>query len=424
MPAPPDHRPPAPADTAHRAATGPGPVEPGAPRRAGTLARTLLPASITVTVLASSSAPTPLYATYEREWGFGALTTTVVFGVYALAVLLALLVLGRLSDHLGRRPVLLVALAVQVVAVLVLATAPEVAELLLARVLQGLSTGAAVGAAGAMALDVDPRRGALANSVAPPVGTATGAVLSAAVVQFLPWPTHLVYLLLLALYVLQGVAVALAPETVRRDGTAWARALSSLVPRIGLPRRLRAPFAVAAPVVFAVWALAGLYGSLAPSLVRTVLGWDSPFAGASTLSLQTAVAAVTVAATYSTAARTGVVVAVVALAAGMALTLLALSGTSAAVFFLGTAVAGVGFGAGFQGGIRLVVPRAEPSERAGVLSSVYVAAYLGLGLPAVLAGFLVVHGPGLLTTARGYAVAVVVLAAVAALAMLRRPARG
>nr|WP_281373043.1 MFS transporter [Kineococcus aurantiacus] len=372
--------------------------------------------------MASSSAPTPLYATYERDWGFGALTTTVVFGVYALAVLLALLVLGRVSDHLGRRPVLLAALAVQVVAMLVLATAPGVAELLVARVLQGLSTGAAVGAAGAMALDVDPRRGAFANSVAPPVGTATGAVLSAVVVDLLPWPTHLVYLVLLALYVLQALAVALVPETVRRDGDARARALSSLVPRIGLPRRLRAPFAVAAPVVFAVWALAGLYGSLAPSLVRTVLGWDSPFAGASTLFLQTAVAAVTVASTYSVAVRTSVVVAVVALAAGMALTLLALSSRSATVFFLGTAVAGVGFGAGFQGGVRLVVPRAEPSERAGVLSAVYVAAYLGLGLPAVLAGVLVARGGGLVTTAREYAVAVVALAAVAALGMLRRPA--
>ncbi|WP_432519067.1 MFS transporter [Kineococcus sp. SYSU DK006] len=386
-------------------------------------ARLLLAASITVTVLASSSAPTPLYATYEREWGFSPLTTTVVFGVYALAVLASLLVLGRLSDHLGRRPVLLAALGVQVVAMIVLATAPGVAELLVARVLQGLSTGAAVGAAGALALDLDRRRGAVANSVAPPVGTATGAVLSALVVEFLPWPTHLVYVVLLVVYVLQAAAVALAPETARPGDGARVAALASLAPRIALPPRSRAPFAVAAPVVFAVWALAGFYGSLAPALVRTVLGWDSPVAGASALFVQTAVAAVVVVLLRPVAARTSVVVAVVALAAGMGLTLLALPLASAAVLFTGTAVAGAGFGAGFQGGIRLVLPQAEPHERAGVLSAVYVAAYLGLGLPAVLAGVLTVHGGGLLTTTREYAVAVVVLAALAALSLARRPAR-
>ncbi|MBB2903612.1 MFS family permease [Kineococcus radiotolerans] len=380
----------------------------------------LLPASITITVLASSSAPTPLYTTYEREWAFSALTTTVVFGVYALAVLSALLVLGRVSDHLGRRPVLLAALAVQVVAMVLLATAGGAAQLIIARVLQGLSTGAAVGAAGAMSLDLDQRRGALANSVAPPIGTAFGAVASASVVQFLPWPTHLVYLVLLVLYVLQAVGLAAAPETLRRGETARAQALVSMVPRVSLPRRLRAPFVVAAPVVFAVWALAGLYGSLAPAIVRDVLGWDSPFAGASTLFLQTVVAAITVVLLYSAPARTSVLIAVMALAAGMALTLVALSTTSSPLFFFGTAIAGVGFGAGFQGGIRLVVPHAEPGERAGVLSSVYVAAYLGLGLPAVLAGVLTVYGGGLLTTTREYAVAVVVLAALAALAMLRR----
>ena len=73
-------------------------------------------ASITVTFLAASSVPTPLYATYQREWRFSPLTTTVVFGAYAIAFLAALLCLGRLSDHVGRRPLILAGIAGQLVA--------------------------------------------------------------------------------------------------------------------------------------------------------------------------------------------------------------------------------------------------------------------------------------------------------------------
>jgi MFS family permease len=111
-----------------------------------------------------------------------------------------------------------------------------------------------------------------------------------------------------------------------------------------------------------------------------------------------------------------------ALVAGVAVTLAAVSADSAAGFFAGTAVAGVGFGGGFQGGIRLVVPLAGERERAGVLSLLYIVSYLGLGVPAVIAGVLVTEVNGLLETAREYGSAVIVLAAVAlAGLLLHRP---
>ena len=131
-----------------------------------------LQASIILFFLAGSSAPTPLYAVYQAKWGFSPITTTVVFGVYALAVLASLLVVGRLSDHIGRRPVLLAAIAVQAATMLVFATAEGVPELMVARVIQGLSTGAAAGAVGAGMLDIDRAKGTIANAVAPLTGTA------------------------------------------------------------------------------------------------------------------------------------------------------------------------------------------------------------------------------------------------------------
>ncbi|WP_198533465.1 MFS transporter [Streptomyces sp. AcH 505] len=384
-------------------------------RRLPPSAALLLLASITVSFLAGSSAPTPLYAVYQGEWGFTPITTTVVFGVYALAVLAGLLTLGKLSDHVGRRPVLLAALAVQAVSMVVFATAEGVPALLVARIVQGISTGAALGAIGAGMMDINRPRGTVANAVAPGVGTATGALVSGVVVQYLPAPTHLIYLALLALFALQAVGVLLMTETVTRK----RGALSSLVPEIKLPRAVRRPVLVAAPVLFAVWALAGLYGSLGPALARDLVGSSSFVFGGLGLFVLAGVAVVAVLALRGLAPRTLMLTSVATLSAGMAVTLVSLAEGSAAGFFLGTAVAGVGFGSGFQGGIRMVMPLTEPHESSGVLSLLYVVSYLGMGGPAVLAGFLVVHAGGLLTTAREYGIAVIVLAGIALLGLLR-----
>jgi MFS family permease len=112
-------------------------------------------------------------------------------------------------------------------------------------------------------------------------------------------------------------------------------------------------------------------------------------------------------------ARTVMHTGIAALVTGVAITLVALGTGSAALFFAGTAVSGIGFGSGFQGGIRTVVPAAAPHERAGVLSLLFTVSYLGLGVPAVAAGFLSVHGAGLIGATRDYGVALIVLAAFA-----------
>src|SRR5260221_13134418 len=151
-------------------------------RRLSAAAAFLLLASITVSFLAGSSAPTPLYPLYMAQWGLRPLTITVIFGIYALAVLLALLVAGRLSDHLGRRPVLLTAALAQAATMVLFATATSLAGLLFARVVQGLTTGAAIGAVGAAMIDLDKARGTVANAVAPPFGTALGGILAGVLV--------------------------------------------------------------------------------------------------------------------------------------------------------------------------------------------------------------------------------------------------
>ena len=389
-------------------------------RRTSSTATLALLVSIVVTFLASSAAPTPLYATYGAEWGFGSLGTTIAFGVYAVAVLVALLVLGRLSDHLGRRPVLLAGIAGQIVSLVVLTTATGYPALLTGRVLQGVATGAAVGAVGAAMLDVDRVRGSVANGTAPGVGTAVGALLSGAVVQFLPAPAHTIYLLVIALLLVQAVGVLRMAETSPRLPGAGLRARASLVPEIRLPRAVRPRMLVAAPVVFAVWALAGLYGSLAPTLVHQ-LGAHGVLLGALALSTLAGVAAAAGLVLRDQAPRTLMLIAIAALVVGVTGTLASVEARWLLGFFVGSFVAGIGFGTGFQGAVRSAVGAAEPHERAGVLSALYVVAYLGMGVPAVVAGALVGRVGDVTSVVRDYGIVLVVLA-LGALVGLLRPA--
>jgi MFS family permease len=371
--------------------------------------------SVVVFFIASSAAPTPLYAVYAREWGFSPITTTVVFGVYAVAVLVSLLTLGRLSDHVGRRPVLLVAVIAQALTMLLFATASGVPELLTARVLQGVATGAAAGAVGAAMLDLDRARGTLANAISPPLGTAVGAIGSSLLVQFLPAPTHLVFLALGIVFVAQALGLALMRETSSRV----PGALASVRPEFSLPTAVRRPLLVAAPALVAAWAIPGFFASLGPVLTGTVLGSRSYVVGSLALFILAAAAAVAVYVFRSMSPRRLMLLGTTTIPVGVGMAVLSFGLASAAVLFTGTVVAGIGFGSAFQGAIRMVVPHAAEHQRAGVLSVLYVVSYLAMGLPAVVGGFLAVYAGGVVDAGREYGLAVVAIAVVALLGLVR-----
>jgi hypothetical protein len=172
-------------------------------------------------------------------------------------------------------------------------------------------------------------------------------------------------------------------------------------------------------VLFASWALAGLYAALGPSLVQALTGSANVVLGAASLTVLAATAVASVYLLRNVDAGTVLVSGIAGLVAGVAITLIALGIGSEALFFAGTFVSGIGFGAGFQGGIRSVVPLAEPHERAGVLSLLFVVSYLGLGIPAVAAGFGATDGLGLLGAARVYGIALIAAAGLALAGLYR-----
>jgi hypothetical protein len=272
-----------------------------------------------------------------------------------------------------------------------------------------------VGAIGAGLVDLHRIRGTVANAVVAPAGTAAGALGAGLLVQYLPDPAQLVYLVLLGVFALQWAGVALMPE----PGTRRPGALASLRPRVSVPPSVRRPVLAAIPALLAVWSLGGFYGSLGPALVSLLAGAQSAVLGGLALFILAAAGAVTVLALHRSPPRRVLAAGMAALLAGVGLTLVSIAITSVAVFLIGTTIAGIGFGGGFQGAVRLVLPQAAAHERAGVLSTLWVVSYLALGLPAVIAGFLVVDGGGLLATAREFGVAVMVLAAVTIVALIR-----
>jgi predicted MFS family arabinose efflux permease len=377
--------------------------------RLGRRAAFALLASAALTLLASSSAPTPLYATYQARWGFSDLTVTVIFGVYAVAVLVSLLVFGSLSDHVGRRPLLLSGLGMQVPVMVLFAFAGNLDVLLLARVLQGLATGAALGAIGAGLVDLHPTRGPVANASALMAGTASGSLLSALFVELLPAPRELVYLFLAGVFLLQATGVAMIAETSARVPGVRA----ALAPKLAMPPQVRGAVFVAAPILIAVWTLGGFYASLGPSLAQLVAGDRSMILGGAALFVLAGSGSLTVLSFHYVEARRLALFGALAIMLGSALLLAGVADRSLLLFTVGIFPAGAGFGAGFQGGLRTIVSEAEAHQRAGVISLVYVISYLSLGLPAILAGTLVVHS-SLSKVAEELGAAVIVLATLTA----------
>lgn len=220
------------------------------------------------TFFGASAAPTPLYRIYQQSFAASPVMMTGIFAVYAFALLSALLVAGSISDHLGRKPVIFGALLLEIVAMALFVVADAPSWLIAARIVQGLATGIAGASIGASLVDVDRIGGQLVNSLAPLIGMAVGALGTSALIQYGPFPLHLVYGLLLIGFVVLAVAIWRTPETGgKRPG-----AFSSLKPTIAIPAQIKRPLALVTPINVANWALGGFYLSLMPSLVASSPG--------------------------------------------------------------------------------------------------------------------------------------------------------
>lgn len=338
--------------------------------------------------LFASGTPSPLYGTYRELWGFSPVVLTLVYATYAFGVLAALLLAGRVSDEIGRRPVLLTALGTLMATSVLFMLADSTAWLFVARGVQGLATGLALGAASAALLDLHPGRNpaqvGLTNGVVSAGGMGLGVLTSAGLVELAPAPRVLPYVVLAVLFAVAFAGALRMPEPVAR------RAKLRLTPqKPHVPPRVRRPFFLAALAVISSWSIGGLFLSLGPALTASLFQSDNHLVAGLAVFALAGSGAVAQLAFGRSAAWAGTAGGSLALATGMIAIVVAASLQAPALFWVGALLGGAGFGVAFLGGLRALSAAIPPQHRAEVMSAFYVVAYLAISVPAILAGVLV-----------------------------------
>lgn len=371
--------------------------------------------AITALVLFASAAPSPIYPLYQQLWGFSSFTLTLVFAVYVIALLLMLLTIGSISDHIGRRPVLLGGIAVLILAMVAFAVADGVATLMVARVLQGVATGAILGTLSATMLDLQPNEqiGAMANGAAPGIGLAFGVLVAGLFVEYVPDPRVIVYVLTAIALAGALIVIGRLPETSPRVGFENRRhVLATVAPRASVPSVVAPVFVAGLPAMLATWSLGGLQLSLGSSVVARVLGITNHAAAGAALAVFFLIAAVASVLLSAVDPEPKRALGLTALLVGVLVTLWGALAASTPIYLIGSAIAGVGFGTTFVAVVGLLSAVTPAAERGRVFAAVFVASYLGFSIPAVIAGAATGHY-GLRATYLGYSVYVIVLVVLA-----------
>ena len=373
-------------------------------------------------VMLATTEPTPLYAFWERDYGFGSVVTTLVFATYAVGVITALLFAGRDSDVDGRRPVLLACVALSAVSSVLFLFAGGLAALFAGRLVSGFSAGVAAAAATATLVDLAGRSPLWSRVVPGAVnmfGLGIGPVLGGALASAGWRPTRLPFIVALALLAVAAVASLGFAYRDRPERTGPVLIVSR--PSLGLPGSGRGTFVAAALGGFATFALLGLFTALVPTFLGTVLGQHSPGVTGASVSLLFAVAVAAQLALHRLAVRRAIQLGLTLLLAGLAMLAASLAVASYPLFLAGTVVSGVAAGTAFSGGLATALSVAAAGERGRVSSLFYLIAYVGLTIPVIGAGIAVAE----LSVLSAFVIVGAVLAAfdLAALAYLtRRPA--
>jgi MFS family permease len=336
---------------------------------------------------AASATPIPLYDIYRRVDGLTYSDLSLTAVVYFIGAITALLVLGRISNHLGRKPVVFLTFGLAAAATVTLLHVSSALPLIAGRLLLGMACGLASSSIASYVVDSAPRSfpkwlPALVVANSPMVGLTVGALASGTLVEYGPYKKELCYMVVLAGLLLCAVLVALSKETVKRT----PGLLASLRPVFSMPQTDRRLYPVAACVFVATWALGGFYQAYGTSIAASQLNTQSTLTAAVVFSSYLLPSAVggAFSARFSpaNAQRLGMVLFSMAVVGS----LIALDRSLITAFLLSTAAAGAAQGVAVTGSIRSLLSDVSMQERAGVLSLIYATSYTGAAVPSFIAG--------------------------------------
>jgi MFS family permease len=370
-------------------------------------------------IMVGTTMPSPMYALYSEQLNFAVVGTTVIYATYAGGVLTALLVFGSWSDAIGRRPVLLAGAFCALASAVVFISADTVVQLLVGRVLSGLSAGLFTGTATAAVIEAAPpdwsTRAPAVATIANMGGLSSGPILAGLLVQYAPEPLRLPFMVHIVLTVLAAIAVLVVPETSPRSG-------KPRLQRLSVPPPVRPIFVIAGLAAFAGFAVTGLFAAVAPAFVAEIIGVaNHAVAGLVAGSIFAASAAAQIVAVRIAPRR--------AVALGSAILVVGMVGLAAALHFsslpaliAASVISGLGQGISFSRGLAAVDKGTPADARAAVSSAYFVVAYIALSIPVVGAG-LAAQAWGLHAGGTVFAMAVGVLAAACLIAILRLESR-
>jgi MFS family permease len=364
--------------------------------------------------------PTPLYGIYRQELGFSELTVTVIFATYAVGVIAGLLVLGRLSDEIGRRGALLPGLGLSALSAVAFLAANGLGLLLVGRVLSGLSAGIFTGTATAALVDLAPPdrrdRATLVATVVNMGGLGAGPLLAGVLAESgVGSPLRIPFWVDLALLVPAVIGIWAMPEPVEVRGRPRLRPQ-----RLHVPPAVRETFRRGALAAFAGFAVLGLFTAVAPAFLGQVLGVTSHAVvglvvfGVFVASTAGQLALERIGPTAAMPIGCGVLI------AGMAVLALSLATSSLALLVLGGILAGFGQGLSFRSGLAGITAESPAANRAEVASSFFVVAYVAISIPVVGEGLLA-QELGLRTAGLVFAGAVATLAGLVLVLLARSP---
>ena len=328
--------------------------------------------------------PTPLYPLFEQRYSFGELMVTVIFAVYAFGVIAGLLVFGNLSDEIGRKPVLMVGLTFSAVSALLFLFAGSLAPIYAGRVVSGFSAGIFTGTATAMLIDLAPGgRRRMASFVAVVVnlgGLGLGTLLAGLLADYARSPLRTPFVVDLVLLVPAVVGLLVTPETVQR------RAFRLRLQRLSVPSEVRSVFIRGATAGFGSFAVAGVFSSVAPVFVATILGRTSHALAGVIVFILFSASIVGQLLVSLLSDRRALISGCALLVGGVGLLALALGIESLAALIASASVVGLGQGLVVGAGLAAINQRAPVERRGETASSFFVVMYVGLSLPVIGVG--------------------------------------
>ncbi len=333
----------------------------------------------------TSAAPAMTYALFADEWHLSHTVTTGVFAIYPVVVAAVLVGFGDVSDYVGRRAAILWGVGASLVGTLLFALAPDVLWLFAGRAFMGIGVGLTAGPSTAAMVEFGGqgavKRAATITTAAQAVGFAAALLLGGALVQYAPLPTRLSFWLLFAVLAALFTAAWFLP---RHTGSEARGRWRPKIPFI--PNHSRIAFAIASAAVTSAYTHGVLILSLGGQVARDLVGSPNTLVNGAALSFFAIASGAVGIGARTLQPRTAMTGGAVASAAGMALLAAAVARHQLPLFLAATGASGAGYSLLFLGGLQTANSAAPAEHRGGVLSAIYLLAYVSLGGVALVLG--------------------------------------